>query len=308
MSVQPTQQLKKMTGYPNLRNWLRSTPRVSGDSQYRHLLLVEDSTHRDLVKQELSKIVKEAHQDAIYRLRKNLSTSSHNLDPFGDQYLPSHDPAAGYPEKLHKITLQGYFGEIFAAIIAENFSPFDIHEWVVPAFLFRFHTTVFEQLEELYQTGDVARPRPGRTGDDCLAFQCDTNNRIERYIYCEAKCTPNHNAEHIKDAHEKLNKGVVTNLAQLSAIFKDYDDPNSQRWAEALSNLYFRVRDKKEDYERYNMVSYVCGKAPKRESTWLPTDNPHPSYNSSAKLEAVEVHLNSVADLIQEVYETSKPL
>ncbi|WP_206208665.1 hypothetical protein, partial [Vogesella mureinivorans] len=82
--------------------------------------------------------------------------------------IPSNlDPAKGYPEILHIQTLKGYFGETFAGIIALNFSPFGETDWEVPAFLFRFHLTEFQQLEFLQQVEDEeANLRPGRTGDD----------------------------------------------------------------------------------------------------------------------------------------------
>lgn len=52
------------------------------------------------------------------------------------------------------------------------------------------------------------------------------------------------------------------------------------------------------------MISYICGVSPIRNglTAWLPTDNPHEAYTAQRKLEAVEIHLPDVVNLIREVY------
>lgn len=62
------------------------------------------------------------------------------------------------------------------------------------------------------------------------------------------------------------------------------------------------ARAKDTQYERYDLVSYICGRHPKRDGVWLPTEKPHASYKAKRRLEAVEVHLYDVENLVREVY------
>ncbi|HYT42271.1 MAG TPA: DEAD/DEAH box helicase, partial [Methylomirabilota bacterium] len=187
---------KRMIKYSSkVSEWLQHTlVEVSDNGRFRHRLLKEDMIERDGALEELRRIVLDAHEDAK-RHFEELKKGSFN--PFEDQ---EDADEFGYPEKLHISVLRGYFGEIFAAIIAEYFSPFDITNWEVPAFLFRAHNTAFEHLEKINLTGDPATPLPGRTGDDCLAFQRDGRGEISRILYCEAKCTSSHNDGMIAEA------------------------------------------------------------------------------------------------------------
>lgn len=154
----------------NFLNWLKHTlVGTSSDQRYRHSLLKEDQTQHSKTINELRQYVQEAHEDARCHLRE---LAGYSLDPF-EECVVDDDPAKGYPECLHIITLKGYFGEIFAAIIAQHFSPFGVENWEVPAFLFRFHLVEFQHLEAINQVGGEIKRRPGRTGDDFLGFQRD---------------------------------------------------------------------------------------------------------------------------------------
>jgi hypothetical protein len=153
---------QKITRFNGISNWLSNSVRESEDKRYTHRLLKEDKNQRNVILDELISIVQKAHEDARFRLRK---IAGNPLDPFGD--FSESDPSDGYPERLKIITLQGYFGEIFSGIIAENFSHFGQDDWAVPAFLFRFHLVEFQHLEILNQTEEIAKKRSGRTGDDC---------------------------------------------------------------------------------------------------------------------------------------------
>src|SRR5690348_6281052 len=114
----------------NFVSWLRDTPSESGDEKYRHRLLTEYHNKREEIFDELRLYVQNAHEDARRYLREVFENT---LDPFATS--PSFDPAEGYPELLHMQTLKGYFGEIFAGLIAEYFSPFGVDGWKVPVFL-----------------------------------------------------------------------------------------------------------------------------------------------------------------------------
>ncbi|MFL5628251.1 MAG: hypothetical protein ACJ788_21945, partial [Ktedonobacteraceae bacterium] len=139
-------------------NWLQHTlVGTSSDKRYRHSLLKEDLTQHNGVIKELKQYVQDAHEDARRHLRE---LAGYSLNPF--EGYGADDPAKGYPESLHIITLKGYFGEIFAAIIAQNFSPFELDNWEVPAFLFRFHVVELQHLEAIHQVGGEVKRRPGR--------------------------------------------------------------------------------------------------------------------------------------------------
>lgn len=285
---------KRMLTRQKVSLWLGSRVYDSQDKRYRHRVVQEYPSRRDQILPELTKYIQKAHNDARYRLRR---LAQNPLDPLG--FTPSVDPAKGYPELLHIQTLKGYFGEIFAGLIAEFLSPFEIDGWKVPAYLFRFHLTEFQQLEYMRQTGQNAHKRPGRTGDDCLAFLMNSEGKIVRSLYCEAKCTADHDTAMIADAHEKVSQSVIVDIPQLVEVLRDSNDPDAAKWINALLELQFGKPHLA--YERYDLVSYVC-RAPKRSGMWLPSDKPHPKYTADRKLEAVEIHLPDVEKLIRLVY------
>jgi hypothetical protein len=283
-----------MLDHNKVSQWLSSSVQESLSRKYRHQLIIENLDNRPEILLELKDYIQNAHEDARRRLRK---LAENTLDPLGE--TDGYDPAQGYPETLHRLTLQGYMGEVFAAIIAEYFSPFAISAWKVPAFLFRFHLVAFQQLEAIRQNGAEPRTIPGRTGDDCLAFEIDENWNIIRVLYCEAKCTASHDAHLITDAHEKVSEAQISDIPQLIDILSDYEDTNSRRWVNALRRLWMSSVS---TCERYNLVTYLCGQRPKRERRWIAAERPHAKYDSDKPLEAVEIHLNNIEDLIDEAY------
>jgi hypothetical protein len=265
----------------------------SKDRRYRHRLIKLVKNKRNELISELKTYIQKAHQDAKDCLRK----SSVSLDPLGDtetDYL-----IQGYPEELPIPTSRGYFGEVFAGLIAEHYAPFDIDTWKVPVFLFRFHEAAFQYLEELRQTGKRKKSTLGRTGDDCLAFQCDDQGQIVRTLYCEAKCLKRHNTEKVADAHEKVSESVLVDIPQLIRIFRESSDPDASQWLNAMYQLLSKLPLSSD--ERYDLVSYICN-PPTRTSQYLPIDKPHPSYTASRRLEAVEIHFPDAESVIREVY------
>lgn len=288
-----------MTTSVKLSKWLSNSVTESKDKRYRHRILKENFNQRHEIIEDLKLFVQNAHEDARLRLRKITGIS---LDPLGSPCR--NDPARGYPEVLHIQTLKGYFGEIFAGLIATNFSSFEEGNWEVPAFLFRFHIVEFQHLEILRQTNIEAKKRPGRTGDDVLAFQRDENGYIIRSLVCEAKCTHSHDSEMISEAHKKASEANLkpVDIPQLIEILQDYDDLEYEKWIDSLRYLYFQ--DSNIAYERCDLVSYICGHSPAKngKKTWIPVDRPHKDYSGGRRLEAVEIHLNGVEELIREVY------
>lgn len=281
-------------------NWLTSSITESNKKKYRHQLLKENVNNRPKIRKELKLVIQRAHEDVRRHLRK---ISGESLDPLRN--TPKRDPAEGYPSSLDIKTLKGYFGEVFAGIIAENFRPFQENDWKVPAFLFRFHTVAFQQLELLNQTGAIAKTIPGRTGDDCLAFKRDNDGNIIKSLVCEAKCTASHDSNMISLAHEKISEKNLkpVDLLRLVEILLDYKDQESLSWVNSLRQLNFK--EKLDHYERYDLVCYICGRFPvqKNRYSWIPSEKPHEKYRGKRRLEAVEVHLQDVTDLISYIYD-----
>jgi hypothetical protein len=283
----------------NIGAWLTSAVSQTINGRYRHQILTESLPQRDALIDGLVRYVKAAHDDALRRLRHLAGIS---LDPFAP--TPKGDPGDLYPHRLHLTVLQGAFGEIFAGIVAEHFAPFGEDGWEVPAYLFRTHSVAFEQLEASFQTGNPPKQVPGRTGDDCLAFQRDASRQIVKTLYCEAKCTIDHNASMIAEAHEKVSSSPVVNLLQIVEILEDRGDPTSLAWIEPLRQL--RIQNAPAGHERCDLVSYICGRLPRRNATWIGTEQPHEAYKANRRLEVVEVHLHDVESMVRTVYDKAR--
>lgn len=283
-----------------LLQWLPAVVREVPDRRYRHRLVSEDGAHRSSALKELRKLIRIAHEDARQHIRALVQIPLdplHQWDP-----KPSFDPAEGYPELLHPQTLKGYFGEIFAALIAQWMDPFDEHGWQVPAFLFRHHVAAFQQLEAMRRSGRPAGIIPGRTGDDCLAFKVNDEGRITHVLYCESKCLARNSHEKIADAHEKVSNSEMVDIPRLIDVLKDRRDQESERWVARLRRLM--LLEYSQGLERLDLVTYVCGNAPVRgdRETWIAVDAPHVNYTAARRLEAVEVHLTDLDALVAEAY------
>ncbi len=287
-----------MSSFPEIKSWLTVTVQTDAGGRYQHALGQENGAKRSTVLPRLQVLVSSAHEDARNRLRRLANGS---LDPLG---APSpKDPADGYPERLHIQTLKGYFGEIVAGAVAENLCPFG-KEWKVPAYLFRFHLVEFQQLAMMNQTGASAKLRPGRTGDDCLAFLRDSNGDIVAVLFCEAKCTSDHDSGLIGDAHEKssLPNLLPVDLLQVIEVLEDSTDPAAAGWVEALRSLNLKGPTPAAPYERFDQVTYVCGQKPVRVKTWIPSGNPRPMYAGGRRLHVAEIQLSDVEELVKKVY------
>lgn len=280
-----------------LRDWLAESRSEIPEKSYCHLLLTERPEVRDLIINELAEYFYAAHEPARMLLR-NLAQDS--LHPLGSLSQP--DSTSGYPEQLHPTTLQGYFGEVFAGIVSEHYELFGSSSWEVPAFLFHAHDVAFQQLELGRQTGERVKHVPGRPGDDCLAFERDGNGDILRVMFCEAKCTTNHDTGLIRDSFVKLslpNICPVDLLRVVEALRQFPENKAIEGWISALRTLYFNQRMLE---ERCDLSSYVCGQRPIRKQTWISTSKPHSSHTAKRQLTSVEVHLDGVRELVSEVY------
>jgi hypothetical protein len=248
------------------------------------------------VRPEVQAYFRAAHQDALSYYRRLAGIS---LDPLSPP--APRDPATVYPHQLHATVLTGYFGEVFAGIVVEHFSPHAEDGWEVPAFLFRKHNVAFEQLEAYFQGGKrQPKPIPGRTGDDCLAFCRGPDGEIVKSLYCEAKCTTRHDSSMIAEAHTKVNSSAMVSILQLIEVLSRRGSREAARWVEALREYRLKVTAKSP--ERLDLVCYVCGQPPKRDRSWISAAAPHDNYRTRRALEAVEVHLQGVEQKVEDVY------
>jgi hypothetical protein len=266
---------------------------------YCHLLIRQKEEVDPAVWDEIFTYIDHAHEGARQKLRAPLGDSLHPL-----HHGTSADPAFGYPHKLNRIALQGFFGEIIAGIVAEYYAGDNEHEWEVPVFLFRTHIVAFQQLELMKQTNNWERHIVGRTGDDGLAFSRDENGHIVAWLACEAKCTRNHSATLINDNHVKLSQTVnrpIDLLHMISALNDYRDDQYARDWCAALRNFYWETQSGPAP-RRCDLAVYVCGQIPIQADSWVPKHRPHPEYSGNRGLTAGEFHLPNVTDIIQALY------
>ena len=296
---------QKLTYLPTLTTWLTKTVQMSADGNYSHRLLEEDLAIRAGIISELQSLVRQAHEDQRQKLR-NLVGLSSSLDPLEEETTTGTDTSFinDFPRHLELTTLKGYFGEIMAAVVAENFNPLN-EDWRVFAFPFRSHQMAYHALEKIRQGGS-APTIIGRFGNDMLAFQCDNQGKITHVLFCEAKCTARHDASLIVEAHQKSSDSekIPVDCSLLIDILQDYAVAGSdeEKWIHALRNLYFS--NTSPTHERCDLVSYICGLPPvKPDTVIIPKSAPHSEYTAERRLEAVEIHLHDVNGLIEEVYQ-----
>ncbi len=145
--------------------------------------------------------------------------------------------------------------------------------------------------------------RPGRTGDDGLAFRIDESNVITDVLTIEAKCLTRNNPSKIEEAHEKLAAGgrVPSGIRELINLLDDYDTPTANVWREALLRLrqqgYLTAR-------RWDAVAYLCGSIPRQGDrvSWMAADQPHAAYTISRNLEGLEFQFSDLGGLITTIY------
>lgn len=258
------------------------------------------------IRAELIAYIDEAFDDARWRLRRGFEDA---LSPFLNEI---DDPAANYPALLHRVTLQGYFGETLATLAVEHWGAVGHTDWLVPALLFRFHDQEFQHLElinqrlrdgEAYNPDEAAALRPGRTGDDGLAFRVNAENIITDVLTLEAKCLSDNRPAKIQEAHEKLAAGGSrpSGIRELINILADYDTEQAQRCQQSLLQLW---QSGYRTVLRHDGVGYVCGSIPAqpRRVAWLPVNAPHPAYNIFRNLEGMEFQFGDLATVINTLY------
>jgi hypothetical protein len=290
-----------------LNSWLVAQGLPDGLPSYRLRLWREEHASIAEVLGELRVYVQETLDDARRRIRKGFED---DLSPFRD--TPT-DPAANYPGFLHKITLFGYFGETLAVLAVEHWGAHGYTDWKVPALLFRFHDSEFQHLEIINerliagvgQDSDLTTERrPGRTGDDGLAFRIDSQNVITDILTLEAKCLARHNEATAGEAHRKLASGPArpTGVRELINLLADYETYEAETWRQALLKLWGGGY---KSARRFDGVAYTCNNSPLQpvdRLSWLPAERPHSAYTVTRGLEAMEFQFGNLEAVITMLY------
>lgn len=286
--------------------WLVNQVVSPGNARYRLRVFRANPSAFDAITPELHEYITEALDDARLRLRKGFED---DLSPFTK---PSRDPAENFPRLLNIITLKGYWGETLAAIAVEGWGAHNQTDWQVPAMLFRFHDLEFQHLEGInqlltegnaYDPDDKAQQRPGRTGDDALAFRINEENVITDILAFESKCLERSNTGIIKDAHGKLSSGLAlpSGVRELINLLEDYDSPKAAQWRRSLLALW---REGYKSAGRSDGLAYSCGNIPKEKDrvSWLDAAAPHGEYKSTRNLEAFEFQFPRLKDVVVALY------
>jgi hypothetical protein len=286
--------------------WLVDQRVTNTHKRYRLRVWRENRAGLAAIRAELMAYVDEAFEDARRRIRRGFED---DLSPFNN---PAADPAENYPALLHRVTLQGYLGETLAILTVEHWGAHGHTDWVVPAFLFRFHDQEFQHLEainerlltgEAYDPDRIAERRPGRTGDDGLAFRMNADNIITDVLTLEAKCLAQNSNAKIQEAHEKLAAGGLrpSGVRELINLLEEYDTTEALAWQEALLKLW---RNGYRRAVRHDAVGYACGRIPGRAGrvAWMPADAPHPAYTASRKLEGMEFQFEDLTTVVDTLY------
>ena len=287
-----------------LERWLVQQRRSKYSGRYRLRVWHEDKAELDSIQDELIAYVQEALDDARYKIRKGFS------DPLSPFKTVKPHPAANYPAALHRNTLKGYFGETLAGLAVEHFGAFGTEDWYIPAYLFRMHGTEFQHLDKINEDlqSDKDRDpdaeseiRPGRTGDDAVAFRIDDAGKITHVLTLEAKCLAQSNAQKIRDAHIKLSadRPCRSSVREIIDILSDYDTPEANEWQVRLLSFW---REGYRNAEQLDGLAYAVGNHPKRDPNWLPSNAPHNAYSGKRRLEAMEFRFTDIEDLINLLY------
>jgi hypothetical protein len=164
-----------------------------------------------------------------------------------------------------------------------------------------------ELINERIRAGQAHAPdeareqRPGRTGDDGLAFRMSPEGRIADVLTLEAKCLSTNRTQKITEAHLKLSTAgpLPSGIRELINILDDYNTPIAQQWQEAL----VRYRRDRANTVRLDGVAYACGRVPATPRlSWLSPDRPDAAYTIQRVLEGFEFQFADLSGLIDLLY------
>ena len=269
-----------------LQSWLPASPVHS--QSYHYMFVPENISSRSVAIPLLVRYIQAAHGGAIQRLRQ---INGNHLDP---RIRAKRDQVfAHYPASCDDTTIKGFLGEVLAGLICELHSP-GKKIWRVPGYSFHSHDLLFQELLRRV-AGKPPKPSLGRFGDDCIAFcLVKTRSTISRILLCEAKCTADHDAALISDAHGKLSdhplQASVLWLTHLIEALRVSPDPDASQWVAFIES--FRDSQRFDEHFRNDAVSYTHRRRPKKQVSWIGSAWAHTAYRARRHLTAIELHLD----------------
>lgn len=280
-----------------IKKWLSENITIRDDNNYRYKELKEvEKSMREKAINRISEELRSAHESAKNRYANAFRRS---LKPFGDKENTPQKVLSEYPEGLPLQTKKGYFGEVWAGIVVQEMSPFDLEGWRVPVYLLEFHGEAFQYLNRKIK-GDIEQDKnvPGRTGDDCLAFRFDDEGKVEGVIFCEAKVRKGHDSRGLKDAHNKVSEAIA-DIRRTLELLKEKDGGSYNEMAESIEKEYLEgdIVEK-----RFDFISYSCGKFPSNTKVWSNKEVYFSEYSRGGPLEVTELHFKNINKLVSEVY------
>lgn len=276
-----------------LKSWLVAHHTTTGAPSYSHIHITENRSNRETARPILLKYLKVAHEDARRYFRFAYRAP---LDPRrAELFTQAHE---NYPVQVGDITLAGLFGEVFAALVAELYAPHS-EQWLIPAFCFRAHSTVFAELIRAALKGTNPRATPGRLGDDCLAFAVDSNNLITAVLAAEAKCSFTHRRQSINEGHKSLSERDALQLEYFRLIETlRAGGGATHEWISAIEAF----RDAVDEAQKKDLLLYAYGTPPKRSRTWISVNKKHRKHVSLTHLVSAEVCITELKNFILSAY------
>lgn len=304
-----------------LEEWLEKHSSTNGN--FGHLLLLQnESSNIDTVRQALRPYFESAHHDARQVFHDDIGIDLHP-DAENGETLPVE-----YPNRLPSTTQRGLFGEVMAGLVTEGYDLVGEHEWSVPIFLFRYHEDARNYLFDLARNPQKTRQTIGRLGSDFIGLLFNERGSVIRFIAGEAKwrktLTPSvvNNlmlGDKIDDpagGEEKVHSGkgvwndinndssIPIGVRQLVKLLQEHD-PDGYDEA-ILSMQRALVLKNPEPIPRTDLIIIVGNGAARRNKMdrLLPFEQMPNAYTAGHDLQLVEVVLNDGGNLIEALYQS----
>jgi len=90
---------------------------------------------------------------------------------------------------------------------------------------------------------------------------------------------------------------------------RDYspqEKPKASKWITALQKLRFEEQ-RVPGYQRFDLICCIYGTIRRQGQTWIPREAHHPAYKGGRFLEAIEIYIRDVKNVVREVYDYQGP-
>jgi hypothetical protein len=300
-----------------LEDWLEEYPTTNGN--YGHLLLEQKGDCNQLLIDALRPYFESAHLDAREYFHELIGIDLHP-DAGEDG---AH---AQYPGCLPSTTRRGLFGEVLAGLVTENYNFIGNHQWMIPIFLFRYHSDVEKYLFDLARDPNRTRTVFGRFGSDFIGLSLGADGSVIRFVAGEAKWRKKlHRSvveelllgEWVTDAEGRrirsgkgiwyeINKDtpVPHGVRQLQRLLLERD-PIRYSMAILSMDRALALRDAV-PIPRTDLILIAGNDVPSRGKTHslIPWEETPSEYTAGNDLQVVEVILNDGEELIDAIYDS----